>query len=65
MIPPHLFGLPPAVVRMRARRERDEAQAFMRATVEKMQANGRALDVALSRLVSMQSDDEQTMARVQ
>lgn len=65
MIPPHLFGLPPAVVRMKARRERDEAQAFMRATVEKMQANGRALDVALSRLVSMQPDDDRPMPGMQ
>lgn len=53
-VPAHMFGLPPGAIRMKARREREESLAFMRATIDKMHANGRALDVALARLVAIQ-----------
>ena len=47
MIPPHLYGLPPAVVRMRARREREEgriAVAGYRRTLGELMALARGDD---------------------
>lgn len=47
-IPAHLYGLPPAVVRMRSRQEREAERDMMRRAMEMMRSNEVLLSEAIS-----------------
>lgn len=57
MIPAHLHGLPPAVIRMRARREQEAERQIIREAVATMKHNLAALD-SLTRDLRVMAGDE-------
>ena len=46
-LPAHLYGLPPAVVRMRARQEREADRDMMKRALEMMRQNENLINEAL------------------
>ena len=57
MIPAHLYGLPPAVIRMKGRRQLEEERLIVRDAVAQMKSNLAALDSLTRDLRVMAGDD--------
>ena len=57
ILPAHLYGLPPAVIRMKGRRQLEEERLIVRDAVAQMESNLAALD-SLTRDLRVMAGDE-------